>query len=66
MTLSKAATEPAIDLLTEKFREVEREILAVFTEHKEHNDPIEAAVNHSWSRMNRDWSARTARRNKEF
>lgn len=41
----EAATEPAIDLLTDKFREVESEILAVFEEHKEHNDPIEAAVN---------------------
>ena len=40
----EAATEPAIELLTEKFREVEREILTVFKEHKEHNDPIEAAV----------------------
>ncbi len=40
-----SATEPAIELLTEKFREVEREILAVFKEHKEHNDPIEAALN---------------------
>jgi hypothetical protein len=40
----EAATEPAIDLLTEKFREVEREILDVFKEHKEHNDPIESAV----------------------
>lgn len=40
-----AATEPAIDLLTEQFRQVEQEILAVFKEHKEHNDPIEAAVN---------------------
>ena len=40
-----SATEPAIDLLTEKFHEVEREILGVFKEHKEHNDPIEAAVN---------------------
>ena len=40
----EAATDPAIDLLTEKFREVEREILDVFKEHKEHNDPIESAV----------------------
>jgi GTP-binding protein EngB required for normal cell division len=40
----EAATEPAIELLTEQFREVEREILEVFKEHKEHNDPIEAAV----------------------
>ena len=40
----EAATEPAIDLLTEQFREVEREILTVFKEHKEHNDPIESAV----------------------
>jgi hypothetical protein len=40
----EAATEPAIDLLSEKFREVEREILAVFKEHKEHNDPVESAV----------------------
>jgi len=40
----EAATEPAIDLLTEKFREVEREILGVFNEHKEHNDPIESAI----------------------
>jgi hypothetical protein len=41
----EAATEPAIELLTDRFREVEKEILAVFEEHKEHNDPIEAAVN---------------------
>jgi hypothetical protein len=40
----EAATDPAIDLLTEKFREVEREIVAVFNEHKEHTDPIQAAV----------------------
>ena len=33
-----------LTLLTDKFREVEREILAVFKEHKEHNDPIESAV----------------------
>ena len=40
----EAATEPAINLLTEQFRQVEHEILAVFQEHKEHADPIEAAV----------------------
>jgi hypothetical protein len=40
-----SATDPAIELLTDKFREVEAEILAVFKEHKEHTDPIESAVN---------------------
>jgi GTP-binding protein EngB required for normal cell division len=40
----EAATDPAIDLLTEKFREVEHEIVTVFKEHKEHTDPIQAAV----------------------
>jgi len=40
----KSATGPAIDLLTERFREVEQEILSVFKQHKEHNDPITAAV----------------------
>lgn len=40
----EAATGPAIDLLTEKFREVEGEIVGVFNEHKEHSDPIQAAV----------------------
>jgi hypothetical protein len=39
-----SATEPAINLLTDEFREVEHEILAVFKEHKEHTDPIQAAV----------------------
>ncbi len=40
----KAAKDPAIDLLTGEFRKVELEILGVFEAHKEHDNPIEAAV----------------------
>ncbi|MEN9675170.1 MAG: hypothetical protein RIS76_1066 [Verrucomicrobiota bacterium] len=40
----QSATEPAIELLTERFKEVENEILAVFKQHQQHNDPITAAV----------------------
>lgn len=41
----EAATEPAIELLTERFRGVEKQILNVFNEHQEYNDPITAASN---------------------
>lgn len=40
----RSATEPAIALLTERFREVEKEILDVFKQHQEHSDPINSAV----------------------
>lgn len=41
----EAATDPAIELLTERFRRVEKQILDVFNEHQEYNDPITAASN---------------------
>ena len=41
----EAATEPAIKLLTECFRGVEKQILHMFNEHQEYNDPITAASN---------------------
>ena len=41
----EAATEPAIELLTNRFRGVEKQILDVFDEHQEYNDPITAASN---------------------
>ncbi|MBF8275065.1 MAG: uncharacterized protein HW390_138 [Candidatus Brocadiaceae bacterium] len=41
----EAATDPAIELLTERFRAVEKQILNVFNEHQEYNDPITAASN---------------------
>jgi len=41
----EAATEPAIKLLTVRFRSVEEEILRVFEEHQEHRDPVTAAIN---------------------
>lgn len=41
----KAATEPAIELLTNHFRRVEKQIRKVFDEHQEYNDPITAASN---------------------
>ena len=41
----EAATEPAIELLTERFREVEKQIREVFDEHQEYNDPITSASN---------------------
>ncbi|NUN22032.1 MAG: hypothetical protein HUU09_01000 [Candidatus Jettenia caeni] len=41
----EAATVPAIELLTERFRGVEKQILDVFNEHQEYNDPITAASN---------------------
>ncbi len=40
-----SATEPAIELLTNRFRKVEKQILDVFNEHQEYNDPITAASN---------------------
>lgn len=40
----EAATEPAIKLLTQRFRVVEEEILKVFEEHQEHRDPVTAAI----------------------
>jgi hypothetical protein len=40
----KAATEPAIILLTQRFKEVEQEIRKVFDEHQEHRDPVSAAI----------------------
>jgi hypothetical protein len=41
----EAATEPAIELLTERFRGVEAQIREVFDEHQEYNDPITSAAN---------------------
>ena len=41
----EAATEPAIELLTERFRDVETQIREVFDEHQEYNDPITSAAN---------------------
>lgn len=41
----EAATEPAIELLTERFREVDKQIREVFDEHQEYNDPITSASN---------------------
>jgi GTP-binding protein EngB required for normal cell division len=41
----EAATEPAIELLTERFRQVEKQIREVFDEHQEYNDPITSASN---------------------
>jgi len=40
----RSATEPAIALLTERFREVEQEISAVFKQHQQNEDPIKSAV----------------------
>jgi hypothetical protein len=39
------AKELAIELLTARFREVEKQIIEVFAEHQEYNDPITAASN---------------------
>jgi GTP-binding protein EngB required for normal cell division len=41
----EAATEPAIELLTDRFRQVDEQIRAVFDEHQEYNDPITSASN---------------------
>lgn len=41
----EAATEPAIELLTSRFRRVEAQIREVFDEHQEYNDPITSASN---------------------
>lgn len=41
----EAATEPAIELLTNRFRRVEKQIRKLFDEHQEYNDPITAASN---------------------
>jgi len=41
----EGATEPAITLLTSRFRDVEQEIIKVFEEHQEHRDPVSAAIN---------------------
>lgn len=41
----EAATDPAIELLTRRFRGVEKQILDVFNERQEYNDPITAATN---------------------
>jgi GTP-binding protein EngB required for normal cell division len=41
----EAATEPAIELLTERFRQVDKQIREVFDEHQEYNDPITSASN---------------------